>query len=198
MTLIINEIHMLSGFNRTMLLFAADRRLSTLDGSFGALRPKLFRIPHLSGGVSYFGLAKVRNTYLSDWLAAFINKSAHLHTLRDFSVELRNELNMAMPADILRAHFSGFHICGYNQNGIPEFWFLTNIGGMENFQYTNLQPQYTEPSSDFLGRDAAALGWTASILTLWLTGLPFKPTGTAISVLTPPLGIDWMKYSKNS
>lgn len=59
MTLITNEIHMLDGFKRTVLVFAADRRLTNLDGSYGSTQQKLFQIPYLEGGISYFGLATV-------------------------------------------------------------------------------------------------------------------------------------------
>ena len=54
MTLITNEIHMLDGFKKTILVFAADRRISKLDGSFDSNRKKLFEIPYLNAGISYF------------------------------------------------------------------------------------------------------------------------------------------------
>jgi len=36
---------------------------------------------------------------------------------------------------------------------------------MDAFAYKNLQPSYGEPTSDFLGRDAKALGWNGTDLT---------------------------------
>lgn len=159
MTLITNEIHILDGFKKTVLVLAADRRISKRDGSFDSMRRKLFEIPYLDAYVSYFGLAKVRAQYLSDWLPAFIRKNSDARCLKDFSFRLRDELNKVVPASVLRANASGFHICGYNAAGFPEFWYLTNIGGMDQFRYTDLQPQYALPSSDFLERDARKLDW---------------------------------------
>jgi hypothetical protein len=163
MTLITNEIHMLDGFRKTMLVFAADRLISKHDGSYDSIRPKLFRIHNLDGGISYFGLAAVYPSgslrYLSDWLPTFINRNSGLQTLQDFSFRLRDELNQIVPSSVLLANPSGLHICGYNALGLPEFWYITNIGGTDEGRYTNLQPKYNEPSSDFLLRDAIHLGW---------------------------------------
>jgi hypothetical protein len=163
MTLITNEIHMLNGFRKTILVFAADRRLTYPDGSYAGTRQKLFPIPYLEGGISYFGLALVfpkgKKQYLSDWLQDFINLHSAAKSLRDLSVELRDELHTVIPADILDKTASGFHVCGYNSDGLPEFWYLSNIGGRDGLRYTNLQPRYAEPSPEFLGRDARSLGW---------------------------------------
>jgi hypothetical protein len=114
--------------------------------------------------VSYFGLAEVRlpnrrNLRLWEFLPTFINKEYAVNNLKDFAFRLRTELNRTIPESVLRDTPSGFHVCGYNRDGISEFWFVTNIGGMNDFSYVNLQRQYTEPSSDFLGRDALKLGW---------------------------------------
>lgn len=163
MTLITNEIHMVDGFSRILLIFAADRRLTNLDGSYGGTKQKLFRIPYLEGGVSYFGLATVfpnnRPRYLSDWLRDFITRHSSVRTLSDFAAELRTGLHEVIPENILSKHASGFHICGYNAQGLPEFWFLRNIGGMSGFNYTDLRSRYMEPTADFLDRDAKMLGW---------------------------------------
>lgn len=163
MSLITNEIHILEGFRKTIFVCAADRRISKRDLSFDSYRRKLFAIPQLDAYVSYFGLAQVfpsgRPKYLSDWLPAFILKSIDVRSLRDFSLKLRDELNRIVPPAVLRANASGFHICGYNAFGFPEFWYLTNIGGMDQFRYTNLQARYAQPTPDFLERDAKKLGW---------------------------------------
>jgi len=164
MTLIANEIHMYDGFEKTRLVFAADRQLSTLDGSFGTLRRKLLPIPYLNGAVSYFGLAEVfptanRRQYLTDWLTNFIRGNAISTSLEDFAIRLRSSLHQVIPQNILKTHHSGLHIAGYNQAGIPEFWYLSNIGGMDQFRYTNLHAQYGQPTPDFLHRDAVTLGW---------------------------------------
>lgn len=163
MSLITNEIHIFEGFKKTVLVCAADRRISKPDLSLDSYRRKLFAIPYLDAYVSYFGLATVfpggRPQYLSDWLPTFIVKSSALQSLQEFSLKLRDELKRVVPAAVLRVNASGFHICGYNAVGFPEFWYLTNIGGMDQFRYTNLQTQYAQPTSDFLERDAKTLGW---------------------------------------
>jgi hypothetical protein len=45
MTLITNEIHMLDGFKRTVLVYAADRRITKPDGAYLSTQRKLFEIP---------------------------------------------------------------------------------------------------------------------------------------------------------
>ena len=162
MTLITNEIHILSGLDRSALVFAADRRLTKLDGSYAATRRKLFKIPYLRAGISYFGLAVVprgKQQYMSDWLRVFITHHSGLSSLRDFTFELRDQLHNVIPPDVLGRNPSGFHICGYNSHGLPEFWYLSNIGGMSGFAYTGVQPRYGDPTEDFLARDAKKLGW---------------------------------------
>src|SRR5271169_2819827 len=105
MTLITNEIHVLDGFRKTVLVFAADQRITMPDGSYRKGR-KLFAIPYLEGGVSYFGLAEVFPSgcrqFLSQWLPAFITKNADAPSLRDFAFRLRDELNTIVPQEVLR------------------------------------------------------------------------------------------------
>ncbi len=169
MSLITNEIHMIDGFRKTLLVFAADRKLTRADGTHGGIKKKLFRIPYLEAGISYFGLAEVypkgRAQLLSDWLPNFITRNSDITTIRALVFALRNELQVIIPKDTLAEHPSGFHVCGYNSAGIPEFWFLTNIGGMNEFEYTNLNSCYAEPSPDFLQRDAKNLGWDGTNLS---------------------------------
>jgi hypothetical protein len=126
---------MLDGFKRTLLIFAADRRLTYPDGSYAGTKQKLFPIPYLNGGVSYFGLAEVypkgKKQYLSDWLREFVTRHSATASLKDFAFQLCDELHTVIPANILGKNASGFHICGYDSNGLPEFWFLRNKGGMD-------------------------------------------------------------------
>jgi len=169
MTLITNEIHMLDGFKKTLILFAADRRLTYPDGSYAGTKQKLFPIPYLNGGISYFGLAEVypknKRRYLSEWLRHFITGHATTtKSLKDFAFQLRDDLHSAIPSEILEKNASGFHICGYNSDGLPEFWFLRNCDP-EGFRYANLQRRYMEPRADFLDRDAKSLGWDGTNLT---------------------------------
>lgn len=158
MTLILNEIHVLGGLEKTMLVAAADRRISKLNGSYDSIRRKLFPIPHLKGAISYFGLAYVypkgKAQYLSEWLPTFISSQSATSDLGVFCRNLRTALHAVMRKDILRNNASGFHICGYRKDGLPEFWSLMNMGALEGFQHVNFKEEYGEPSPDFLERDA--------------------------------------------
>jgi hypothetical protein len=69
-------------------------------------------------------------------------------------------LNTIVPDSILCQHPSGFHISSFTQDGYPDFWFVSNIGELNGFSYSNLQPKYQFPASHFLDRDAKNdLGW---------------------------------------
>jgi hypothetical protein len=167
MTLVLNEIHMLEGLRKTFIVAAADRRISKSNGSYDSTRRKLFRIPYLNGAVSYFGLAAVypsgERQYLSEWLPSFIRGQSSAGTLQSFAQYLTESLNNAVPSSVLKNHASGFHICGYDRNGWPDFWYVSNIGAMTGFQQTNLNGRYFAPESHFLERDASKVhGWDRS------------------------------------
>jgi hypothetical protein len=166
MTLILNEIHTRDGFNSTFMVAAADRRLLNMNGSYHATRKKLLPIPYLKGAISYFGLAMIprgnKSLYISDWLRAFIRNNSNCNDIKSFSTKLRDELSRVVPSSSLRQVPSGFHICGYNKNGIPDFWYFSNIRGMQGYQYADLRTEYDAPSSHFLDRDAKKYGWNGS------------------------------------
>lgn len=169
MTLVLNEIHALDGFRETLMIAAADRRISNLDGTYHSTRRKLFPIDYLNGAISYFGQATVypniKTVFLSEWLPDFIRHNADATNLRTFVTRLRNELSRIMPKDILRKIYSGFHICGYQKSGLPDFWLLSNIGRMKGFTYTFNDHYRKSLSSHFLERDAKKnFGWDGSNL----------------------------------
>lgn len=159
MTLITNEIHLINGLSKSLLVFAADRRISNpATGKYVATRKKLFSIPYLEAGISYFGVAEVfppgKSQSLSDWLPTFISKQADAPDIQTFAHRLKDALHMIIPPVYLQSMPSGFHMLGYNKQGLPDFWFLSNIGHMDQFEYKDLQARYLDPSPDFLGRDA--------------------------------------------
>ncbi|NMB57091.1 hypothetical protein GYA19_04095 [Candidatus Beckwithbacteria bacterium] len=163
MTLIVNEIHILDGFRNTFQLAIADRRI-TRNGKFDSNRKKILPIPYLKATVSYFGLASfIKNSkeiYLTDWLLLFIRNNSTINNLKDFSNRLCQLLNKEIDKEILNRNISGFHISGYNNQGFPEFWHFSNINAMVGWNYGNVLPQYNQPTSDFLERDAINLfGW---------------------------------------
>jgi hypothetical protein len=130
---------------------------------FDCLKRKVFRVPYFDGGISYFGLAEVypagRRQYMADWLPNLINRQAGTQTLKEFAFNLRDGLNAIVPSSILKRNPSGIHVCGYNDADIPEFWFISNIGSMNQFKYLDLHPRYGDPTPDFLERDAKNFGW---------------------------------------
>ena len=160
MTLVLNEIHLVQGLTRTVLVAAADRRITEPDGRYHSTRRKLFDIPYLQGTISYYGLACVypngngKPEYLSSWLPNFIRTHHSITTLSDFVSSLREKLHHVIPPAVLKKNASGFHVCGYQSDGLPDFWHLTNVGKLNGFCYSDLQPRYQCPTSDFLGRDA--------------------------------------------
>jgi hypothetical protein len=118
----------------------------------------------LSATVSFFGLAEVFpggvSIPLSTWLKNFIRQQTSAKDLSTFSRNLWNEMNRIVPASILCQNPSGFHLSGFARNSYPDFWFLSNIGGLNGFSYSDLKPKYQVPESHFLERDAKKdLGW---------------------------------------
>lgn len=164
MTLVLNEIHLVKDLTHTVLVAAADRRITRRDGSYDSTRKKLFDIPYLDAAVAYYGLAAVyphgTQEYLSSWLPNFIKSHSSITSLQDFAAILRDELHRVIPNSMLRDNPSGFHISGYRRDGLPDFWHLTNVGSLRGPYYSDLQPQYQTPTSDFLARDARqTYGW---------------------------------------
>jgi hypothetical protein len=161
MTLILNEIHGMGPNRQPLMIAAADRRISNQDGSYHSSRRKVFRVSKLFGAISSFGLATFpqgsRSTFLSDWLPAFIQGSAAV-TIAGFAQELRDRLNVVVPRRVLLNQPSGFHLCGLDEEGRPDFWFISNIGAMNGFHYSDLRGSYLQATSHFLGRDAIEFG----------------------------------------
>lgn len=158
MTLILNEIHILNGLDSVLMVAAADRRI-TSDGAYHSSRRKVFRIPYLNGAISYFGIAQIgppsSPKFLSDFLPDFIRKNSSAASLGEFAQTLHAQMSVLVAQSVLAKHPSGFHICGYDYQGLPDFWYMSNIGGIQDFQYVGLKPRYDPPSSHFLGRDAS-------------------------------------------
>jgi hypothetical protein len=161
MTLVLNEIHGRGSILPPLIVAAGDRRISKPDGTYHSTRRKVFKVPRIAGAVSYFGLACFarhgREVYLSDWLPAFVARTSSA-TPETFSQQLFLELSRLINRRLLECCPSGFHICGFDEDGRPDFWFMSNIGDMTGFDYVDLRPSYFDPASHFLGRDAPNLG----------------------------------------
>lgn len=157
MTIITNEIYLLDGLTKSILVSAADSRVLEPNGRYSTHR-KLFEIPYLRAYISYHGLAQVfpsrKPVYLSNWLPNFISDHTSICDLREFAFSLRDALHTVIPPQVLKVNHSGFHLLGYNSRDFPDFWYLSNIGGMDQFVYKDLHDRYREPTQDFLERDA--------------------------------------------
>lgn len=164
MTLVINEIHIMSGLDDTFIIAGADRKIIDREGKPQHWK-KLFEIPYLHGAISYYGLAEFKpigkNSYVrfSEWLPSFIRNNSSLDNLCDFSYLLQRELNSIVPAAFLRNYASGFHICGFDTNGFPDFWSLSNIGELSNFHYSKLQKKYQFPANDLRKTNLSNIDW---------------------------------------
>ncbi len=210
MTLVLNEIHFEDGFRNPYVIAAADSRIvDEVRGRVEDKKRKIFLLPRLRGAVSFFGLAEVwvddRRKDMSLWLSEFIRTSADMSSLQSFSEGLREALRGVVPETALGATHSGFHICGFRDDDLPDFWFLTNIGKLNDpapFMYGDFHPRYDPPSSHFLGRDARTrFGWNGkdptSLKALGTRGLSyqmyrngdFKPHVIAWDIMDLPL---WM------
>jgi len=184
MTLILNEIHLFDGFKNTLIVAAADQRITYLNGlkKYGKGR-KLFKIEYLNGTISYCGYSYVyiNNHYqlLSSWLPNFIKKQNACKSLKSFAYIIRDELNTIMPKKELLKFPTIFHICGYNNQDIPEFWHFSNCDfDITKANYVNMKSQFKDPIPDFLGRDALKMGWDGTNLeTFTARGLSYYRNG---------------------
>jgi hypothetical protein len=163
MTLILNEIQILNGLDDCYWLVSADRRL-TRKGKIEGPRKKVFPIPYLHATISYFGLASYfkdfREYYVADFMQSFIRDNHDCKTLDEFANRFHAALNQEIPSKYIKAYHSGFHFCGFNENKLPHFLHLSNVGDMEGAKYVKIMDSYKPPFADFLGNDAKEkLGW---------------------------------------
>ena len=157
MTLIINEIRINDNSGKSFWISAADRRLS-MNGKFHSTkRKKIFPVVYLNATVSYFGLAvwtkNNKEIYLSDIIKRLITKLNNERRLNEFSKKLISELNNKVPNNLLKTNPTGIHISGFDNSGVPQFYYSSNIGNITNeFIYQDLKTKLSLPSND-LERD---------------------------------------------
>jgi len=192
MTLVLNEIHLVEGLRKTVLIAAADRRITKGNGDYHRTAPKLFEIPYLNGAVAYFGLAEfrvgTRTRGLWDLIPDFIRKNTDAANLEMFSLRLRSWLHSVIPASVLASTASGFHICGYGHTALPDHFFLPNFRAMNGFVPAQIAPTYKTPGSHFLGRDARRLGWDGSDpLSIKGPGVSYRNGDFRVHALTADL-----------
>jgi hypothetical protein len=156
MTLLITEIHPIGVLQEPVIIFAADRCISS-QGHYYATRKKLFSVHGQRAGIGFFGLAEFssgsKKIDMSEWLKKFItSKSRNPSTLKELADGLAEELNRLVPRHIRDKFVSGFHLAGLNKAGMPEFWFIRNIED----DGTTISGTYSG-REDFLRRDAKDL-----------------------------------------
>jgi hypothetical protein len=153
MTLIVNEIYYdRENPGKSRIYSAADRRISC-NGSSSGQGKKLFHVDRLNLTVSYFGLAegkvkRARARYSFEELISEFIKQDTSKSIEAFASQLQRHLNDIIPPTLLKKYPSGLHVCGFTPKGIPQMWFITNIGGMDGFFHTNFRPAYSVPSEE--------------------------------------------------
>lgn len=161
MTLIATEIHARDDLQKSVIFFTADRRISR-RGKYRYVARKIFPIKYLNAGIGFFGTATVfpsgKKCSMSKWLKQFVDSNYGVSSMFDFAHKLKTELDQVLPQHIKTSQPSGFHLAGYNKNKLPEFWFITNIGGFSQGKYINLKGRFFV-SEDFLRRDARKFGF---------------------------------------
>lgn len=167
MTLVLNEIHILDSLDDTFIIAAADRRIKGRDGKNKSWK-KLFEIPYLHGAISYYGLAEFipngKSEYVNfpTFLTSFIRNNSDVDNLETFSFRLKKELNRVVPSTFLRKYSSGFHICGYDDNGYPDFWHISNVGELSEFKYLNPKDNYQDPANDLRKSNLPEVDWSGN------------------------------------
>jgi hypothetical protein len=141
MTLIVTEIaYYPRDKDASRILCAADRRLSR-DGKPVCEERKLFKNDRLNATVSYFGLSSTDEWTFEELLVGFLESNTS-PTLEEFANSLLRHLNAIVPKHILRKNASGLHVTGFTDLGVPQFWFIRNIGGMDGAAYINFKEAY--------------------------------------------------------
>lgn len=161
MTLIVTELHATKDLRESTIFFTADRRISR-KGKRRSTERKVFRVKYLNAGIGFFGIATVfpsgKKSSTSSWLKQFVDSNHAVSNMRDFAHKLRKELDLVLPEDVKTSYPSGFHLAGFNENKLPEFWFITNIGNFSNWEYSQFKNRFYV-SENFLNRDARSFGY---------------------------------------
>lgn len=126
MTLLLTEIIEPPVHAQSLIVFAADRRISRA-GVEAATRPKVFRVPKLRAGIGYFGLAELPGKKMDAWLTEFIEANQAVPTLAELATTLAAALNNEVPAAWRQSDISGFHLAGFTAADKVEFWFVRNV-----------------------------------------------------------------------
>jgi len=175
-TLLVNQLHIDLHQGNHFWIAAADQLLTTKKG-FHAIKTKIFAVKRLNCSISYFGLASFRRSsnskefFIGNIIESFISKDSTSQTIGQFAANIRNYLITAIPAAVLSQSHSGFHICGFESNGLPVLYHFSNITGMNGIYYGPPSQTYNNLTEDFAGRDAAQFGFNPTNMTFTRGGI---------------------------
>jgi hypothetical protein len=151
MTILITEIYTPKDLTQATIVFAADSKV-TRNGKHDSQCSKIFRVPYMKAGVGFFGLAEINNEQTASYLTNFINNNTSITSLNEWAEALKKDLQRKIGSNDLACNRIGIHLCGFNKDNLPEFWFIRNISGMDGHQYLNPLPDI-KIDEQFLARD---------------------------------------------
>lgn len=132
MTLLYTEIFPNFPDGHRYIFFASDRKISLLGGQLHSMQKKIFEIPYLPAAIGMFGLAEfsigARTYRMGDKLRSMICSNNKVNDLGELAGNIASSLNSFVPPAYRNKYRSGFHMAGFNTNGLPEFWYIRNVG----------------------------------------------------------------------
>lgn len=127
MTILLNEIHVFSDdLKQSIVIFAADTQI-TQNNKPSSNKKKIFKIPHLNAGIGYYGLAEITpEKSMEEWLSSYVNKDKS-KDIKQFADSISKALTTSIHHSVIKSTKSGLHLCGFNQDNIPEFYHIRNF-----------------------------------------------------------------------
>lgn len=116
MTLLLTELSPLG------IAMAADSAVTVRNQATGLTHAKpnaarkLQVVPHVTAGVSCWGLGSIGGTPTDQWLSHFIADSTSLSTLQALADELAERLNKVVPSNKKGTNRLGFHIAAFENH----------------------------------------------------------------------------------
>jgi len=140
MTILVTEIHAPLDLTKATIVFVADSKV-TSNGKHHSQCAKILKVPYLRAAVGFFGLAEINGESTASYLNNFITRNTSITELGKWAHALKDSLAASIGRTVLSANRIGLHFCGFNKDDLPEFWFLTNIPGMEGHLYSAPLPE---------------------------------------------------------
>ena len=132
-------------FRDNGICMVADSTITNQNGNTSRVKQlKLLKHPNLNMGISWYGRGQYDNKSTSVWLNKIMKNTKH-NSINEFASYLLSKLNTFN----VKTN-SGFHIGGYEKNGTPQFYHLTNciedniINGKTNTIFKNQGEYKTE------------------------------------------------------